>query len=90
MMLHCPPLFSIMAFEAGRPEKGITFFRQAATMDLEDTHGNTADGLHMANMAGAWICVARGFAGMRIREGKLSFSHQLPPEMQGDRLRIPW
>ena len=53
--------FSAVASRVGNLEKGYAYFRETARLDLDDTHGNTRDGLHMANMAGAWVCMATGF-----------------------------
>ncbi|MPN38999.1 Alpha,alpha-trehalose phosphorylase [bioreactor metagenome] len=52
-------------------------------MDLDDTHDNTRDGIHTANMGGAYLCVVAGFAGLRIREDGLHFRITLPNQWQG-------
>jgi len=47
-------------------------------MDLNDLEHNTRDGLHMASLAGSWIALVAGLAGMRIWDTSLSLSPQLP------------
>lgn len=79
--------FSILASELGMKEKAYEYFRGSARMDLDNTHGNTGDGLHMANMAGAWMCVVNGFAGMRAGE-TLSFRPFLPKGWTGYQFKI--
>lgn len=71
-------IFSIVASEIGYHEKAYDYFIRTARMDLEDHHGNTKHGIHAANMAGTWMCVVNGFAGMRAAENSLSFSPYVP------------
>lgn len=71
-------IFSIAASEAGYYDKAYKYFIETATMDLTNSHGNTKDGIHAANMAGTWMCLVNGFAGMRAYEDTLSFKPYLP------------
>lgn len=71
-------VFSIACSEAGYHDKAYRYFNDTIRMDLDDFHGNTKDGVHMANMAGAWMCIVNGFAGMRTHEGLLEFKPYLP------------
>ena len=71
-------IFSIVASEIGYHNKAYDYFLKTARMDLDDLHGNTKDGIHAANMAGTWMCLVNGFAGMRVNGGKLGFSPYLP------------
>jgi alpha,alpha-trehalose phosphorylase len=75
-------IFSIMASEVGYHEKAYEYFMETAAMDLTNSHGNTKDGIHAANMAGAWMSVVYGFAGMRAHEDKLSFNPYLPEKWE--------
>jgi len=74
--------FSIIAAEIGEADKAYSYFRGTARMDLDDTHNNTKDGLHMANMAGTWMDVTSGFAGMYANEKGLSFKPTLPKALK--------
>ncbi|MGB8455605.1 MAG: beta-phosphoglucomutase [Anaerocolumna sp.] len=71
-------IFSVVASEIGYQKKALEYFECTARMDLDDYHGNTKDGIHAANMAGTWMCVVNGFAGMRVFGGMLSFNPYLP------------
>lgn len=73
-------VFSIMAAKLGDKEKAYYYFNKTARLDLDNTHGNTKDGLHMANMGGAWMAIVYGFAGLRVKENGLSLSPSLPTE----------
>lgn len=39
-------------------------FNQALFLDLANTHGNTADGVHLANCGGIWNAIILGMAGL--------------------------
>ena len=73
-------IFSIIASEVGYHEKAYDYFMETARLDLDDTHGNTCYGVHTAAMAGTWLGVACGFAGMRTYHGALSFAPTLPQQ----------
>src|ERR1700738_3144118 len=56
-------------------------------MDLENLEKNTADGLHLASLAGSWIALVAGFGGMRHREEGLFFAPRLPAGWRRARVR---
>lgn len=62
-------VFSIMASKLGYEKKAYDYFNETVRLDLDNTHGNTKDGLHMANMGGTWLAIVYGFAGLRVKEG---------------------
>jgi alpha,alpha-trehalose phosphorylase len=76
-------VFSIVASEIGYHDKAYDYFTQTSRMDLDDTHGNVKDGVHIANMAGTWMSVVYGFAGMRAVGDKLGFRPHLPEKWSG-------
>ncbi|MFA9216661.1 MAG: glycoside hydrolase family 65 protein [Sphingomonadaceae bacterium] len=75
-------IFSIIAAEVGYHDKAYDYFMETARLDLDDTHGNTHYGVHTAAMAGTWLGVAYGFAGMRVVNGALQFAPTLPKQWQ--------
>ena len=75
-------IFSIIAAEVGYHDKAYDYFLETARLDLDDTHGNTHYGVHTAAMAGTWLGVAYGFAGMRVLHGVPSFAPALPKQWQ--------
>lgn len=81
-------VFSIMAARLGKMEKAYGYFRRTVRVDLDDTHGNTKDGLHMANMGGSYLCVAGGFAGLVIDDSGVELSPVLPEGWRSYRFRF--
>lgn len=83
-----PAVFSIMASEIGYYDKAYNYFMKTARIDLENYHNNSQHGIHTACMAGTWMCVVNGFAGMRVYDGKLMFAPYLPDNWEGYSFKI--
>lgn len=71
-------IFSIMASKIGYAEKAYAYFMESVRLDLDDTHGNTRDGIHTANMGGSYLAIVYGFAGFRIGTKGISFNPSTP------------
>ncbi|WP_338015473.1 beta-phosphoglucomutase [Dyella acidiphila] len=82
--------FSIVASEVGYADKAYRYFLDTLRVDLDNLHGNTSHGLHMAAMAGSWLAVAWGFGGMRPQAGRAAFAPMLPAAWQGYRFGLRW
>ncbi|MGM0688500.1 MAG: glycoside hydrolase family 65 protein [Bacillota bacterium] len=83
-----PSIFSIVSSELGFYEDAYRFFSISVRLDLDNIMKATHYGVHMANMAGSWACLVNGFAGMRIKAGKLCFKPYLPQKLKQYRFRI--
>ncbi|EEM56426.1 glycoside hydrolase family 65 protein [Bacillus thuringiensis] len=83
-------IFSIMASKVGYHEKAYKYFMETARLDLDNTHKNTKDGLHMANMGGTWMAIIYGFAGLRVKESGLSFAPSIPKDWNGYTFRMKY
>jgi kojibiose phosphorylase len=70
--------YAILAGELGEKEKAYQYLHNTVSGDLENLHGNTELGVHAAELGGAWQIVARGIAGVRAADGKLSVDPRLP------------
>jgi alpha,alpha-trehalose phosphorylase len=81
-------IFGIMASRLGFDVKAYDYFKDTARTDLDNTHGNTKDGLHMANLGGTWMSLVCGFAGMRLKGDKLHFRFTLPMQWEGYSFKI--
>ena len=81
-------IHSIVAAEIGYYEQAYEYFMETARMDLDNYHNNSQHGVHTAAMAGTWMSVVNGFAGMRVYDGELSFAPYLPEEWDSYKFRI--
>ncbi len=77
-----PCVHSVLASELGYREKAMALYLRTARLDLDNVNQDTADGLHVTSMAGAWLAIAQGFAGMRTATG-LSLAPYLPAGWTG-------
>ncbi len=79
---------SVVASAVGYADAAHGYFLDALTVDLLDTHGNTADGLHVASCGGTWLALVAGFGGLRDTDGRLRFAPRLPEGWDRLRFRI--
>ena len=77
-----PCVHSILASQLGYHDKAVEMYERTARLDLDNINNDTEDGLHITSMAGSWLAIAHGFAGMRTVDG-LSLSPFLPTGWQG-------
>ncbi|MDQ1914531.1 beta-phosphoglucomutase [Paenibacillus sp. GD4] len=76
-------IHGIVGAELGYMDKAYDYFMHTARVDLDDYHRNVKDGIHTASMAGGWLMIASGFAGMRQVNGKLYFRPDIPAGWPG-------
>ena len=69
---------AVLAAETGHLGLAYDYLTESALMDLDDREHNTRDGLHVASLAGTWIALVPGLAGLRERDGSVAFSPRLP------------
>jgi kojibiose phosphorylase len=92
-----PAIHALVAARLGDLPLAERYFHQAATIDLGDTFGNTAGGVHAAALGGLWQAVVFGCAGLELRDDGLGFtpnplprwrSLTVPLQWRGRRLRV--
>jgi alpha,alpha-trehalose phosphorylase len=71
-------IFSIVASKLGLVDKAYDYFGDSAKLDLFNTHKNTKDGIHTANMGGNFMAIVYGFGGLRIKESGIYFAPVIP------------
>jgi len=72
---------AVLAAETGHLGLAYDYLVEAALMDLDDLERNTRDGLHIAALAGSWIALVAGLAGMGQHKNTISFAPRLPPQL---------
>lgn len=78
----------IMAAEVGYRKAALEHFTNAAFIDLDNTHGNTIDGVHIASTGGVWSSLVCGFAGLRDQGPVPFFDPRLPGEWDTLRFQL--
>lgn len=83
-----PCVHAILAAHLGKMEKAMEMYLRTARLDLDDYNNDTEDGLHITSMAGTWMSIVRGFAGLSVRNGNLSLAPVVPPGWEGYTFRV--
>ncbi len=83
-----PCVHAILAAKLGDEARAYEFYLRTSRLDLDDYNNDTEDGCHITSMAGTWMSVVEGFGGMRVRDGKLSFSPFLPEKWRSFSFQI--
>lgn len=78
---------AIQAAKIGDRKKARNYFNQAVDLDVNDTHKNTFDGLHMANIGGVYLALISGFLGYSI-ESPIAIYPRLPDEWNALSIQI--
>jgi maltose phosphorylase len=78
-----PCVHAILASRLGKMEKAMEMYLRTARLDLDDYNNDTADGLHITSMAGTWMSIVRGFAGMSVKDGILHLTPEIPGTWKG-------
>jgi alpha,alpha-trehalose phosphorylase len=79
---------AVVAAETGHLELAHDYWGEAALTDLQNLHGNSGHGLHIAALAGGWTVAVAGFGGMRDHDGHLTFAPRLPERITRLRFRL--
>ena len=83
-----PCIHTILASVAGYQSKAYDLYLRTARLDLDDYNNDTADGCHITSMGGTWMAFVKGFGGMRVKAGKISFAPFIPENWNSYSFRI--
>ncbi len=78
-----PCVHAILASRLNKMDKAMEMYLRTARLDLDDYNNDTEDGLHITSMAGTWMSVVRGFAGLSVKDGVLHIAPVLPQAWKG-------
>ncbi|KAB1935541.1 glycoside hydrolase family 65 protein [Micromonospora sp. ALFpr18c] len=81
---------AVLAAEVGHLDLAYDLFAESVLQDLADLGDKTADGLHLASLAGAWLALVQGFGGLRDDRGVLSFDPRLPRRIDRLAFSLRW
>lgn len=83
-----PSMHSVVASHCGLPQDAYRLYKRAARLDLDNFNDDTDDGLHITSMAGSWLAIVHGFAGMNYHGELLSFTPNCPQHWKQVDFRI--
>jgi kojibiose phosphorylase len=85
-----PTIHALMAARLGDVALAERYFRQAAEIDLGNTMGNAASGVHIAALGGLWQAAVFGFARVRWDQDGLGLDPHLPPRWRRLAFPLQW
>lgn len=77
-----PCVHSVQAAKLDKMDMAYTFYLRTSRLDLDDYNHEVHEGLHITSMAGTWMSIVEGFGGMRVKNGKLSFTPRIPEQWE--------
>lgn len=83
-----PCVHAILACKLGMTEKAYEMYLRTSRLDLDDYNNDTEDGLHITSMAGTWLAVVKGFAGVRVAGNDIQVHPHLPAQWKSLRFRL--
>ena len=83
-----PCVHAILACTIGQHEKAYEMYLRTARLDIDDYNNDTEDGLHITSMAGTWMSIVKGFAGMRIKDNNIYLAPHLPNDWDSYSFKI--
>jgi maltose phosphorylase len=83
-----PCVHAIIAAKIGRLDKAYELYLRTSRLDLDDYNHEADEGLHITSMAGTWLSMVEGFAGIRIAEEVLIVNPLIPSSWTNYRFQI--
>src|SRR5690606_20734615 len=81
---------AIVAAEVGHLDLAHDYLHEAALVDLHDLQQNTAHGLHIASLAGAWTAAVSGLGGLREDGEAVRLAPALPAPVRRMAFGLRW
>jgi len=73
-----PSIYSIIASRIDRIDKAYELYLRTARLDIDDINKEVKEGLHITSMAGTWLSIVEGFAGLKVKQQKLYINPLIP------------
>lgn len=77
-----PFVHAILAARIGDIDKAYDLFLHTTRLDLDDYNNDLSEGLHITSMAGSWLALVKGFAGMNFDNDLLDFEPIIPEKWE--------
>ena len=73
-----PCVHVVLAASIGKLDKAYELYLRTSRLDLDDYNHEADEGLHITSMAGTWLSMVEGFAGIRIQDDTLIVNPLIP------------
>jgi len=68
----------VLAAKLKKTEMAYRLYLRTSRLDIDDYNNEVHEGLHITSMAGTYMAIIEGFAGKRVKEGRLVLNPQIP------------
>jgi kojibiose phosphorylase len=85
-----PGVHALFAARLGDMAIADAYFRETESIDLGDTMGNLAGGVHMAALGSLWQTVVLGYAGLSLQSDRVSLEPRLPSRWTSLSFTVRW
>lgn len=85
-----PSVHALVAARLGETGLADRYLHQSAAIDLDDTMGNAALGMHLGALGGLWQAIALGLTGLRLCSDGLHFDPHVPEPWRTLRIPLQW
>jgi maltose phosphorylase len=75
-----PCIHSILAAKIGDKSTAYKMYLRTSRLDLDDYNREVAEGLHITSMAGTWMSIVEGLAGVRVQGENLVLNPIIPDQ----------
>jgi len=82
-------IFAAVAAQSGRPDEACRLYVESLETDIGPT-AECDSGLHAACTGGNWQATVMGFAGLALRNGRLTFRPRLPKKWKRLAFKVLW
>ena len=83
-----PCVHVILAAKIGNLDKAYELYLRTSRLDLDDYNHEADEGLHITSMAGTWMSVVEGLAGVRIYANNVKINPVIPENWKAYSFRI--
>jgi maltose phosphorylase len=83
-----PCVHVVLAALIDRMDKAYELYLRTSRLDLDDYNHEADEGLHITSMAGTWLSLVEGIAGVRINQEGLSINPKIPSSWNVYRFQI--
>jgi len=83
-----PCVHAILAAKLEKHDKAYEMYLRTSRLDIDDYNNDTEDGLHITSMAGTYISVVKGFAGLKVNKDTLQLNPALPKQWETMEFKI--
>jgi trehalose/maltose hydrolase-like predicted phosphorylase len=83
-------MHAFVAARLGDVGLALRYFHETAAIDLADTAGGSAGGVHIAALGGLWQAALLGLVGLSLRADGLAMDPLLPPSWRRFGCRVHW